>query len=68
MIREYENFISLTDRVKLAHNKNVYFLVSININSYQNKNLCGASIWILSNQESDTESINQIRDEKSLFI
>jgi N-acetylmuramoyl-L-alanine amidase len=67
MIREKDNFISLTDRVKLAHKKNVDLLVSIHANSYHNKNVFGASIWILSNQASDTETINWIRNKNSKF-
>jgi len=67
MIRTRDNFISLNDRVKLAHKKNVDLLVSIHVDSYHNKNVFGASVWILSNKASDTEKNNWIRDKKNKF-
>ncbi|ADV33487.1 N-acetylmuramoyl-L-alanine amidase [Candidatus Blochmanniella vafra str. BVAF] len=61
MIRNGDNFVSITDRADLARKKRANILISIHTDASVNSKVKGASVWVLSNHRAHIETIHWLK-------
>ncbi len=64
LTRTGDYYISVPDRSGIARKKRANYLVSIHADSSTNKNLRGASVWVLSNRRASSEMGQWLEDHE----